>query len=246
MGKLTLCDAYVVDTSTRRTTCALDVAHIDLGTDHRDAFDVTRAVTDAERERRAQARQDTPQPAPPMPKKDPPVVQSTFLAPDSVAHVPRVDLAPIQLDTPRDYQLLRLAIEDRADALEKLATKTQGEKYPKEARIISGDASRLRDDILPMISEQTEIALATPDEAQAAIKNGIRDVVRRHSKESDGNTDHEAVLLQYLGERINRYATQIAIAAFNAGVAYRETEPSYLLVRYARGLEHVPAVKGGD
>lgn len=129
-------------------------------------------------------------------------------------------LPAVALDSPKDYRLIATAIEVRAADLRKLAKGIQ-QDYPREARIIQLDADRLGDELLPPFKEQSELPLATADELRAGIANELRGLVRAHARLADDRTDHEAVLLDSLAQRIAAYTVDVAHRAFGAGLAYR-------------------------
>src|SRR4051812_45371559 len=54
------------------------------------------------------------------------------------------ELRPVQFDAARDYIITHEAIVHRADSLDALAKKTEGEGYRRQAGEIKADAARLR------------------------------------------------------------------------------------------------------
>lgn len=144
---------------------------------------------------------------------------------------PPAELQPVTFDSPRDYRLVAVAIEDRAATLKKLAKNTEDEGYPREARLIKDDATRLGEDLLAPFKAQMELPLATAEELGAGIQNELRGLVRHHAREATEKVDHEAVLLKALGERVGAFVREVATTAFAAGVAYRETTPEVLALR---------------
>lgn len=150
-------------------------------------------------------------------------------------------LHPIEFDAPSDFRLVATAIEDRAKALASLAKKAEDEGYPKEGRIFKTDADRLRLDLLDRFSDQQELPLATADELEAGVKNELRSIVRSHARESSEKVDHEAVLLEELGQRIARFASACVEQGFAAGVAYRQATPEVIGLKQLGQLRYKPA-----
>lgn len=140
---------------------------------------------------------------------------------------PPNDAVPdLRMATPHHCAIVRRAVEDRAEALKKLAGKADDEGYPREARIFSGDALALTEDILPQLERQVELAL-DPDELPHAIKNQLHPLVFRHVPvtEDEGEVDHRKLMLEALGERITAFAVDIAARAYTAGLRARKDEP---------------------
>ncbi len=137
--------------------------------------------------------------------------------------VERVALAlpVIQWQTPKHYHLTRRALEHEETALRKLAKSVEDAKYSTEARSIRGDAMVIREQLLPAFREQGELELVGAEELASAVCNAIRDVVRKHAKPSTELVDHEAVLLNELGERVATFAVDVAERAFHAGTMVR-------------------------
>ncbi len=161
-------------------------------------------------------------------------------SPFAAEAAPAPILPAIRFDTPHDYQIARVALAGRADDLTKLAKKNDEEGYVREARIIQADATQIKDRMLPLFSDQDELPLATTEEVSSAIRNELRGLVRVHAKlDPDGAVDHEAVLLEKLGARIEAYAVAVAASAFAAGVAYREAAPEVV------ALKAIPALRPG-
>lgn len=164
---------------------------------------------------------------------------------DLDSQVPK-DMPPIILAVPHDFALVKIALEDRVTVVKSLANKAEAEGYIREARIMAGDAARLKEDILPQLEHQRELPLATAEELQAGIKNKLRSVVRRHAKPAEENTDHEAELLEELAYRIEAMVMQVAERSFNAGVQLRQSEGRVIGLKCLDGLDWKAKAEGGQ
>lgn len=139
-----------------------------------------------------------------------------------------------------DVTLTIQALEHRADSLDGLAKKNEGEGYAKEARIIRGDSQAIREHILPLYRPQQELALAGFEEVTAGIANNLRQFVRRARTKKMDDED----VLSGLSLRIHQFARQVAERAYAAGIAAREHDANVLMVRSLTGL--IPGTVSGD
>lgn len=150
---------------------------------------------------------------------------------------PRREFSPtLDLPTPHHWRLVKVAVADRIASLKSIAKKVSDEGYTREARTMEQDAMALSEDVAPQLETQAEIPLATADEVQSGVVNSLRDLVRRHVRRDRQDVDDEALLLRYLGERIERYARDIAERAYAAGLAAREAEAEVFALKSLNAL----------
>lgn len=133
----------------------------------------------------------------------------------------------IELEVPRLYSLTVAAIEDRAAKLEKMATGLDGNRYPREVRTLKADALMLREDVLPKFKDQEELQLGTPEEVQYGLRNALQPLVHRALLWDVEEED----LTDWLVERLEPFARDLAERAYHAGYAARSDEPGLLALR---------------
>jgi hypothetical protein len=145
---------------------------------------------------------------------------------------------PVELRCLRDVALTTTALENRKDAIEKLAKRADDEGYPRQAREFRADAQAIAEDILPVFREQHELPLVTAGELQGGIANELRGLVHsmlvRHRNDVDGKEDleRENSFLESLSVRVGRFAQAIATRSWGAGYAARNgDEPEALVLR---------------
>ena len=171
-------------------------------------------------------------------KKEP--AQSSLV--DEMPEPPQA-LQPIALPSAHHFALVRIALTERAATLQGIAKKLDGESYAREARIVRGDAEAITEDILPQVSAQRELPLATAADVSSAIKDAIRGPIFKHClADDDSEVDHRAALGDAIGSRMAAYAVRIAERAFAAGVQARETTPEALCVDAVSFLYSGPTV----
>lgn len=159
--------------------------------------------------------------------------------PSTLDPVPAPITAEIQWPAPRHYLLAKRALENESAALNKLADKNDDAGYNTEARRIRDDAKVITLDMLPTLEAQGEIPLATEDEVKHAIMNEFRGTVRFHAKEASETVDHEAVLLDRIGEKVAKFATALAAEAYAAGRIVREHEPEIFALRAVKAISEL-------
>lgn len=149
---------------------------------------------------------------------------------------------PVTLRTPHDAALVVRALEERVESLKDLAKKNEKGGYPRQAREQQGDAAALEVYVLPQFKTQQELPLATPEQVRYGIANAIREsirnklVVRVMAKATPDDEEksvgyRETELSDALAIRFERFATAIAEAAYEAGVAARESAPEVIALR---------------
>lgn len=166
---------------------------------------------------------------------------------DAVPPIPNSARAAVEYSG-YEARLAVAALEGRQSNLEKLAKKTEDEGYPKEARIIRGDAQVIADHILPQLRPQVELPLPSPAECRAGIAEALRGLLhgkleheftagRQAAMVDDGDridakprVDLE-VLLGELAERLERFGRSVADRAYAAGHAAREQTAEAAMVR---------------
>lgn len=146
---------------------------------------------------------------------------------------PPTSLPTIELPTAHHFAITRKAIEERQAELKKLASKTDAEGYPREARTIRSDAQALEEDVLPKFAQQGELPMATQADVASGIKDAIRGPIFKHVLVTDdeGEVDHRTELRDAIGDKMARYVLDVAGRAFNAGMQARETTPESLAVK---------------
>jgi hypothetical protein len=173
-----------------------------------------------------------------------PTTEQGSLLPDDVEQA-AIPLEPIDLPTPRHALVARIALESRAEELEKLAKKNKDEQYPREARVMELDAMMLREDLIPQLRDQVEIPLATGDEVKGAVANQLRDLVRRFVKrDPDGEEDYEAQMLDKLSERVGAFASALAERAFHEGFIARQQTAEVIALKCVDQLSAFPTKPG--
>lgn len=144
------------------------------------------------------------------------------------------ELPTLHLPTAHHFQIVRVAVEERSTSLKKLADKTADEGYIREARVISGDAQALKEDVLPQLEVQPELFGATMQELQAGIANELRGLVHKHVLADHGDEtdiDHRGEMCEQLALRVATFALDVAERAYNAGLRARSEIPEVFAVR---------------
>lgn len=167
---------------------------------------------------------------------------SIFAHDETAAPTRQPTPAPVTLRTPHDAALVVKAIETRTEDLKKLAKNNESAGYQRHARDQRADAAALEIYVLPQFKSQQELPFATSDQVRAGIANALRDVVRNRilvrmgpvvSEEEKQRSvgDREKELLDGISVRVERFAEALAQAAYEAGVAARESAPEALAIR---------------
>lgn len=158
--------------------------------------------------------------------------------------IPNSQPQPIHLRTRHDASLAAKALESRAETLDKLADKNEGEGYYREARGQKSDAATIRELILPAFREQGELPLVTPEQIRGGIAEGLRSIIRNalivrapEEKQEDALQSREDNLLEQLALRVEGFAEEVASIAYEAGYAARESAPNHLVHRALHAIK---------
>lgn len=180
----------------------------------------------------------------------------TLLDDDVTAPTKQPTPQPVTLRTPHDASLVVKAIETRVEDLKSLAKKNTQAGYPRQAREQEGDAGALEFYVLPQFRAQQELPLGTPEQVRGGIANALRGVVRgqlvvrvmKKANEEEtteqgerSSAAREQALLEVLALRIERFAEAVASAAYEAGVAARQSSPEAIALRSLDALTGVEA-----
>jgi hypothetical protein len=142
------------------------------------------------------------------------------------------ELPDIELPTAHHFAITRIAIENRAEALKKLADKTADEGYVRESRVILADSQALTEDVLPQFRDQAELPLVTYESVKYGIADLLRGNVWKHVQQSaDDQVDHRNNLLDVVSSKMAQLALAIAERAYNAGFRAREETPEVFAVK---------------
>lgn len=134
--------------------------------------------------------------------------------------------------------MLTIALEHRQEELEKLAKKNREEHYDKEARAMDADVETIKHHILPQVRHQQELPLVTAAEVRDGIAKSLHALVQSHVVvRGEGDKLDRSVnravdeLSGKIASRVEAYAERVAIDAYNAGVAARESDPQSIAKR---------------
>jgi hypothetical protein len=142
------------------------------------------------------------------------------------------ELPSIELPTAHHFAITRIAIEQRAESLKKLASKTSDEGYPREARVIAADAQALNEDVLPQFRDQAELPLASYDDVRFGIQNLLRGNVWKHVQQAaDDQVDHRNLLLDVIGSKVAQLLIAVAERSYTAGFRAREETPEFFALK---------------
>jgi hypothetical protein len=145
---------------------------------------------------------------------------------------PAGELPTINLPSAHHYGISRVALTDRVDVLKKLAKTTEDKGYPKEARVILGDALALEEEVLPEFTAQLEMPLSTAADVSSAIKSALRGLIFKHVQANEDDAiDHRAALGDAIGDKLGEYVLAVAARAFSAGEMSRAMTPQAAAVR---------------
>jgi hypothetical protein len=150
-------------------------------------------------------------------------MQTSMLADEQLATLP----SPLEFPSRRHAFLTVAAIEDRAATIESLAKKADDEGYHRIARELKADALMLKEDVLPKIREQQELALAGPEEATNAIASYIADTIRYGLKDKD----NPEAFIDRVASRLERAFEAVYEIGFAVGTSRRLDDPAYAIVR---------------
>jgi hypothetical protein len=142
------------------------------------------------------------------------------------------ELPSIELPTAHHFAITRIAIEQRAESLKKLASKTSDEGYPREARVIAADAQALNEDVLPQFRDQAELPLASYEDVKYGIANLLRGNVWKHVQQAaDDQVDHRNLLLDVIGSKVAQLLIAVAERSYTAGFRAREETPEFFALK---------------
>lgn len=142
---------------------------------------------------------------------------------------PAPEPSRLDMKVPRHAAIVRRALENEQDLLRKLAEKVDDSGYPREARIVKGDSETIAEDLLPQLSEQGELALATAEEVRFGIINRIRRSVKPYMREArPEEPDPLGECLQAIAAKVELFAAAVAERAYRAGFEARQHEPEAL------------------
>jgi hypothetical protein len=157
-----------------------------------------------------------------------PPAQSTLLADRASDEIPPRPKA-LDLPTPREYNLVRLALEHLLPEFERLAKSEQAMERYGAARETKAAVETIRDFLLPQVKERQMMLLTGPDEIRAALAELVRDPVTRGRK----GRQNEEQLMEAIALRIEPFAHRVFDAGFALGLALREQTSDAAIIRAA-------------
>lgn len=162
----------------------------------------------------------------------PPERASLPLLPDDGEAVPQKPVT-MELAGPL-IGLVRMALVERGDTLDKLAKNNADRGYTREGKVVKADALTIREHLLPMVRD-TQLEIATAVNCRVGIAEGLRHVVvRALTREYDagmqasdaqiGNEERVDLeeLLGDLANRIEHFGRGCADRGYAMGHAARE------------------------
>lgn len=149
---------------------------------------------------------------------------------------------PIQLRSGHDHSLVVAAIDDRQTVLEKLAEKTSGAGYRREANVMLADADALKRHVMPLFRDQIEISLVTYEDLERIVAGSLSVSIARAFQgmltpgmqitlESVDN--RKALLLEVLTNKISLFGRECAEEGYRQGLAAREQSGEAMAARQA-------------
>ena len=158
--------------------------------------------------------------------------------------IPNSSPDPIEFRTRHDISLTVKALELRAADLEKLAKKNTDEGYSREGRVQLTDAATIKELILPAFRDQGELPLVTPEQNRGGIVEGLRPIIRNalivrapDEKQEDALQSREDNLLEKLALRVEAFAEEVAIHAYNAGKEARLSSEAHFIARSIHAIQ---------
>lgn len=141
----------------------------------------------------------------------------------------------MSLGSDHERKITREAFEHRAVELDKLAKKTSDEGYAKLSRIIGGDASLIRYELLPQVrpsqmqlAEGAGLRSGLVALVEPTIRGGLPTLVDPEKwKREEASSD----IADTLADRLLKYVTHVAEVAWTAGFNARDTEPEQVAFR---------------
>lgn len=124
---------------------------------------------------------------------------------------------PLQFQTRHDVKLMAIALEGRAADLTKMAKNVTEEGYPREARVMAGDAAALQHRVLPILRGQTQMVLATNATVQEMVEHRLVDLVEKARK----GKWTDAQVAEAMARRVVIMLTAAEAAGWSAGYADR-------------------------
>ena len=150
--------------------------------------------------------------------------------------------AKLEMATPRVTELARTALELRMADLAGLAKKNMAEGYPAAARTQMIDANVIKTELLPQLQRQLAMAMGRntaplPDRVAQAFQPSIESALRaswtvaraaKSDRPDDSIPDHAQRVANALADKVNEFATELYLMAYEAGLSERRSSFEYI------------------
>lgn len=154
--------------------------------------------------------------------------------------------ATLEMATPRVTELAKTALELRMQDLAGLAKKNLAEGYPAAARTQTIDASVIKTELLPQLQRQLTLlaghaeGMSLPDRLTDAFRPSIENALRtswqvaraaKQDRPDDSLIDHARRVADGLAGKVNDFAMELYMLAYEAGLSERHSSFEHIASR---------------